>query len=441
LSEKEATKVIQSAYQTHRTWRHVPLEERIKTFNKAMEYFETNAEQIAKDVTGQMGKPIGQSRGEIKTMLARVKKMIELAPEGLGEKLIKQDDKGILKITRDPVGVVFMISPWNYPLLTTINCLVASVLAGNSVVIKASPHTPLVAKHFEEAFKHAGTSHLVSDMMVTAESCQQLYPLPEIGFVSFTGSVQGGRSVQDDLGAIRFIDTCFELGGKDPAYVAPDANLDAAVDGLMDGAMYNSGQSCCAIERIYVHESLYDKFVEKSTAFLKNTYKIGDPNDPSTNLGPMTLEEAPDKLAKQVELAVTDGAKVAIGGMKTQDDKGKGRFFEPTLLYDCENTMDIMLSESFGPIVGVAKVKNEEDAIKLMNDSNYGLTAAIYTENKDLALKMAPRLHAGTVFMNRCDSCDPSLPWSGRKDSGKGIGLSYLGYHSVTKTKGYNFKF
>ena len=251
-----------------------------------------------------MGKPIIQSHSEIKTLIARTKKLIELAPEGLAEKVIKSDDNGFLKITREPVGVVFMITPWNYPLLTPVNCLITSVLAGNSVVLKSSPHAPLTGKHFENAFKYAGLDHLVNDLMVAADKCQNLYTMNEIGALSFTGSVQGGFAVQKDLYETRFIDSILQLGGNDGAYVAPDADLDKAVEGLMDGAMYNSGQSCCSIERIYVHDSLYQEFIERSTQFIKNTYKPGDPNLESTNFGPLCLPEAPEKHEKDVTFII-----------------------------------------------------------------------------------------------------------------------------------------
>ena len=247
-----------------------------------------------------MGKPITQSHNEIKTLIFRIKKLIELAPEGLEEKIIKSNDNGFLKITREPVGVVFMITPWNYPLITTVNCLITSVLAGNSVVIKSSPHTPLTGKHFENAFKYAGLDNLVNDLMITPDKCQNLYTLPEIGALSFTGSVQSGFAVQKDLNETRFIDSVLELGGNDGAYVAADADLDKAVDGLMDGAMYNSGQSCCSVERIYVHDSIYKQFIEKSTEFLKTTYKLGDPNLETTNFGPLCLPEALSKHEKDV---------------------------------------------------------------------------------------------------------------------------------------------
>jgi acyl-CoA reductase-like NAD-dependent aldehyde dehydrogenase len=339
------------------------------------------------------------------------------------------------------VGLVFIISPWNYPLLTTINTLIAAVLAGNTVVIKHSPYTPYCGKLFEEAFEHAGLKNIVNDCLVDLEDCQQLLADPLVSYVSFTGSVASGKFVYEKVVSSRttdFIDVGLELGGKDAIYVAEDYDIKQAAEALMDGAMYNAGQSCCAVERIFVHKNVYDDFLQHSGKFLSN-YKLDDPLLEDTTMGPLTLPQAPELLKQQIEDAVAQGGKLMIGGLPTTCGKGKGRFFDPSLVAGVENDMNMMVDESFGPIIGVNPVENDEEALKLINETKFGLTAGIYTKDKERAMKFVGKCNAGTVFMNRCDSLSPFLPWSGRKLSGKGVSLSRYGFHAVTRTKGYNF--
>lgn len=441
LDLPQAQTILKNAHQAQHDWSHVPLETRIAAVEKFQQYFYTNFEKIAKMITLQMGKPISQSRNEIKGMISRVKAMVALAPKELSPEVIQTEATEFIQIAREPVGTVFIISPWNYPLLTTVNTLIAAVLAGNSVLIKHSPYTPYCGKLFEDAFEFAGLKNVVNDCLVDLEDCQQLLADPLVSYVSFTGSVASGRFVYEKVVSSRmtnFIDVGLELGGKDALYVAEDYDMKQAAEALMDGAMYNAGQSCCAVERIFVHKNVYDDFLHHSCKVLSE-YKLDDPLLDSTTMGPLTLPQAPELLKQQVEDAVAQGAKLMIGGLPTTCGKGKGRFFEPSLVAGAENDMNMMVEESFGPIIGVYPVENDEEALKLINETKFGLTAGIYTKDRERAMKFVDKCNAGTVFMNRCDALSPYLPWSGRKLSGKGVSLSKLGFHAVTRTKGYNF--
>lgn len=441
LTLLEAQEVVKKAHLAQKDWSHTTLDQRLVAVQKFLEYFYVNFEKVAKHITLQMGKPITQSRNEIKGMISRVKALMELAPKELSPEIIPGQEGNFLQIAREPVGLVFLISPWNYPLLTTINTLVAAVLAGNSVLIKHSPYTPIFGKIFEDAFELTGHKNVVKDCLVTLEDCQKILSDPLLSYVSFTGSVASGKFVYEHLVTSRlenFIEVGLELGGKDAIYLAEDYDPKAAAEALMDGAMYNAGQSCCGVERIFVNKAVYDDFLHHSCKFL-STYKLEDPLLEDTTMGPLTLPQAPEFLKQQIADASTQGAKLMIGGLPTTCSNGKGRFFEPTLVANCENDMNMMVDESFGPIIGVYPVENDEEALKLVNESKFGLTAGIYTKDQERAMRFGEKCNAGTVFMNRCDFLSPFLPWSGRKLSGKGVSLSKYGFHAVTRTKGYNF--
>lgn len=437
-SEAEGLVLLTKASEFQRSWGKTPLSERISVCQKFSAYISENTESIARDITKQMGKPLTQSLGEVKTMISRVSSLIEMAPSALSPEQIPSPSS-MLQITREPVGVVLVISPWNYPLLTSVNVIITSILSGNTVLLKHSPYTPLCGVLFQEAFDKVGVPGLVNDCMVDLDVCQSFLTSPLVNYVSFTGSVQSGKFVYQKVAESNLIDVGLELGGKDAGYVLSDYNAKKAAESLIDGAMYNAGQSCCGIERIFVHNSIYNDFIEESTK-LVNAYKLGDPFKEETTMGPLTLPQAPEILKNQIEDAINQGAKLICGGLPTTDNDGKGRFFEPTLVANAENDMNMMVEESFGPIIGVYGVDNDDEAIKLINESKYGLTAALYTNDKEKALKLGEQINVGTVFMNRCDYLDAKLPWSGRKLSGKGISLSKYGFHAVTKTKGYNFK-
>lgn len=396
-----------------------------------------------------MGKPLQQAKNEMPGMLARGKHLCKIAPKALAPDIIK--DKGsrisptrILvprrEIHKVPVGPVLVIAPWNYPLLTAINGVAAAVLAGNSVILKHSPRTPTIADYFQQAFIDAGApEHLLQAYHASNEMTAELIQNEAVQFVAFTGSVGGGHAIYEQA-AKRFIDVGLELGGKDPAYVAEDADFQSSVEGIVDGCFYNAGQSCCAVERVYVHEKHYQRFIEAASELIQSQYIMGDPLDPATTLGPLAQAQHPYFLNDQVTNAVAKGATVVCGGHHTTDAKGQGRFFAPTLLADCDHSMDVMQEESFGPIMAVQKVSGDEEALRLMNDCQFGLTASVWTTDESRAEKFFGQLQTGTVFMNRSDCPDPYLPWTGVKNTGKGHSLSRHAFDPMTRFKSMNFK-
>ncbi len=440
LASSEVEGLVSRAFRAHKQWTRVPLPERLALCERFCLEFEKDAERIAREVTQQMGKPLSQSRGEVKTALFRARTMMSLASEALRDEPLPPVPGFTRFIRHEPVGVVFDISAWNYPLLITVNVVVPSVLAGNAVIIKSANRTALCGDAFARAFEKAGApENLVVAVDAAHEVCAQIIARPEIGFVSFTGSVRGGHEVYRE-GAKRFIDVGLELGGKDPAYVAPDADLDHAIANIVDGAFYNAGQSCCGIERIYVHASLYDRFVEGALAEVRK-YRLGDPLEASSSMGPMAQPDAPQKLAAQVAEARAKGGRVLCGGAPIRDGKGRGRFFDPCLVVEATHAMHgLMVEESFGPIVGVQRVADDDEAVRLMNDSPYGLTAAIWTRDQERAFRVGAQIETGTFFMNRCDSLDPLLPWTGVKDTGKGMTLSKYGFLGVTRRKSFHLR-
>lgn len=439
LSSEQITKVVDQSASTQKDYyKNSTLDSRIELCKKFMNEMKANSESIAADITRQMGKPLKQAKGEVNGLIERATAMIELAPKALADEILPKTGF-FRKLAREPVGVVLCIAPWNYPLLTAVNCVVPAILAGNSVLLKHSKVTPQCADAFEQAFLSAGAPQgLVKALHSSHDGVGQVLARKEVGYVHFTGSVSGGHQVYETASK-RFIDAGLELGGKDPAYVAADADLDFSVENVIDGAFYNAGQSCCGIERVYIHRSLYKDFVAKSIEALKG-YHLGDPMDAKTNMGPMAQASSLDFLAEQVRDAVARGGKLVAGGKPTKDAAGKGRFFEPTLVIDCDHTMSLMVEESFGPVLAVRAVDSDEEAVKYMNDSPYGLTASIWTKDIDRAHRLAPQIETGTVFLNRCDYLDPYLAWTGVKDTGKGISLSRHGYNALTRVKSYHFR-
>ena len=434
-----------AASEAQADWAAWSLEDRIAVCQRFVDHVLSNADAVAEEISAQMGKPVQQALNEVKGMEERALAMMDMAPTVLAPTVLDEpgsDSPFRRKIVREPVGVVLCIAPFNYPLLTAVNCVVPALLAGNSVVLKSSPRTALVGHNvFKAGLEAAGAPANVlvpldCDNAVTLAAVEN----PDVAFVSFTGSVAAGHAVHK-AAAGRFINCTLELGGKDAAYVAPDAPLDAAAAGLMDGAMYNAGQSCCGIERIYVHSSVYEAFLDKAQAVLTAPeFVLGDPTAAGTAMGPLASDDAPAFLKEQVDEAVGLGARLLCGGNPCTDAAGKGNFFQPTLLADCDHRMSVMTEESFGPVVAVAAVDSDDEAVELMNDSLFGLTAAVFTKDHKRYEAMAARLDVGTVFRNRCDYLDPRLPWSGRRDSGKGVSLSAHGFDGVTRLKAYNAK-
>ena len=410
----EMNAMMTRAHEAHRAWKRTSLAERRALIDRFIECFQAKADEYAAEITASMGKPIGQAQGEVRGMCDRAAQMNSIAESALADIVLPEKEGFERYIRREPVGVVVVLAAWNYPLLIAINSIVASVLAGDSVVLKHSSRTPRCAEQIAEAFEAAGApKDLVSVIHCSHSVSEQLVAHQLAGFVSFTGSVGGGRRIYQAVAQSRFIDVGLELGGKDPAYIAEDAYFDHAVANLVEGGFYNAGQSCCGIERIYVHESLYDRFLEAAVEESKN-YQPGNPMDANTTLGPMAQANSVPFLTEQVETAKAAGARILTGGAPTQFD-GKGRFFAPTIAADTSHAMSIASDESFGPILAIQSVSSDQEAIAKMNDSEFGLTASVWTADVERARQLLPQIEAGTVFLNRADFLDPRLAWTGVK--------------------------
>ncbi|GHG97065.1 aldehyde dehydrogenase family protein [Comamonas sp. JC664] len=430
--------VLERARAASRALRALSVEERVKLVLRACEAMEKNTESIARDITRQMGKPLSQARGEVGGMAGRLRHMAAIAAESLADIVLPPKDGFERRIAKEPLGVVLDLPAWNYPLLTAVNAIAPAVLAGNAVVVKHSPRTPLCGAHFARAFAEAGAPDgTVQAIFLDYPGTEQLVADTRVDHVLFTGSVLGGHKMQA-AARERFLHIGLELGGNDPAYVAEDCDLDKAVENIVDGAMYNAGQSCCAVERVYVHRSLYERFIDAAEPLVR-AYVLGDPESEKTTMGPIAQPWHPAELHAFVQDATAQGARLVTGGRPTQVD-GRGRFFEPTLLRDVSPQARLMREESFGPLLPIAPVDSDEEALALMNASRLGLTASIWTSDRDRADRLARRLEAGTVYMNRCDALDPALPWSGVKDSGRGVTLSALGFDALTRPKALHYR-
>ncbi len=424
---------LELAREAQIAWRRIPVQERVERVRPAAAWFAEHADEVARDVTSQMGKPLGQSQGEVRGLLERAEYVIDVAPEALAPELLPPKPGFRRRIEHTPLGIVLDIAAWNYPLLIPTNVVFPALLAGNAVLLKHSARTPLCGRHFERAFEAAGLEHLVTSLVLDHRTTTELIGDARVGHVSFTGSVEGGRKIHHAVAA-RFIDAGLELGGNDPAYVAADADPETAVAGVVDGACYNAGQSCCAVERVYVHAAVYDEFIERAQALLED-YTLGDPMDADTTLGPLANAASLRDLERQVQDACARGARVLTGGSSQA-----GRFFEATLLTDCPNDCEVMQEESFGPLLPVLRVASDEEALARVNDTRYGLTASIWTADAERAEWFAAGHDAGTIFQNRCDYLDPALPWTGYRDSGKGSTLSKHGFAHLTRRKAIHFR-
>jgi len=436
-SNKAIEHALGSAVKAQKAWKQVPVAARAEICRRMADWCVARAGELATELSWQMGRPVSQSPGELKRGFhERALFMCDTAESALAD--IQAGPKpGFQRfIRREPLGVVFVVAPWNYPWLTSVNAVVPALLAGNSVVLKMAAQTPLVAERYAEAFKAAGLPEGVFQFLhLDHAQVARVIADGRIGFVAFTGSVGGGHAVQR-AAASRFIAIGLELGGKDPAYVRADADLPFAVENLVDGAYFNSGQSCCGIERIYVQKPVFGEFVE-SFVELTRQYRLGDPLDPETNLGPLVRTGAADSVRAQVRQAVKKGAQALL---KLKDRPGTP-YLPPEVLVKVDHGMAVMTEETFGPVVGIQPVKDDEEAVRLMNDSRYGLTASIWTQDADAALRIGERVETGTWFMNRCDYLDPALAWTGVKDSGRGCTLSKLGLETFTRPKSFHLRF
>ena len=438
-SNPEIQAALVKAELAQRAWKQVPLPERIAIARRAIEAFAARETQLAEELCWMMGRPIRYAAGEIRGFVERASHMADIAEDALAD--IRLPDKpGFTRfIRREPLGVALVIAPWNYPYLTAVNAVVPALLAGNAVLLKHSAQTPLCAERMVEAFAEAGLPEGVFQYLhLSHGETEALIRAPSIAHVAFTGSVPGGAMVER-AAAGRFISVGLELGGKDPAYVRADADLAHAVETAIDGAFFNSGQSCCGIERIYVHESLYDAFVEQAVALVRQ-YKLGRSDDPQTTLGPLVRADAADFVRGQIAEAVAQGARAHIDPAEFPLDAPGTPYLAPQVLTNVNHEMRVMTEESFGPVVGIQKVADDEEALALMNDSEFGLTAAIFSRDAEAAMALAERVESGTVFLNRCDYLDPGLAWTGVKHSGRGCTLSRVGYEQLTRPKSFHFK-
>lgn len=427
---------VQTLIESQKQWAQLSVSDRLLKVKKALTYFETNREQIALDICEQMGRPLHHARGELNGFFERANYLCNISESTLAADKISDKPGFDRAIEHVPLGLVFVISAWNYPVLITVNSVIPGLIAGNTILLKHSSLTPKIGKHFENAFGNLEGFQVLSQVIVDHATTGKIIEDLAIDHVVFTGSVEGGKSILKHTSK-KFMMPGLELGGKDAAYVHKDADIQQAVDTVVDGAMFNAGQSCCGIERAYVHKDVYQEFLTRAKKLIE-TYKIGDPKDETTNLGPLAQDKAADLMKDQVAEAVKKGAKVLAGNKVEKINEGI--FFLATLLSDVTNNLNIMQKENFGPILPVMPVNNLEEAIELTNDSEYGLTASIFTKDMEVAKKFARNVNVGTVFMNRCDYLDPALPWTGVKDSGCGSSLSKYGFYHLTRPKGLHFK-
>jgi acyl-CoA reductase-like NAD-dependent aldehyde dehydrogenase len=392
-------------------------------------------DEIVPELAHMMGRPVRYG-GEFGGFDERAQYMAQIAEESLADIKVGEDATFRRYIKRIPHGVVFVVAPWNYPYMTAINTIAPALIAGNTVVVKHATQTLLVGERMAAAFHSAGVPEDVfANVFLDHDTTSALIAERAFDFVNFTGSVGGGQAMER-AAAGTFTGVGTELGGKDPGYVMEDADLDAAVETLVDGAMFNAGQCCCGIERIYVHESLYDAFVEKAVALVKG-YKLGNPMDPETTLGPMANTRFAAEVRAQIAEAVAEGATALIDDFAEDDG---GAYLTPQILTNVTHDMRVMRDESFGPVVGIMKVSSDAEAISLMNDCEFGLTVSLWTSDVDRAAAIGDQLETGTVFMNRADYLDPGLCWTGCKNTGRGGGLSVIGYQNLTRPKSYHLK-
>jgi acyl-CoA reductase-like NAD-dependent aldehyde dehydrogenase len=430
---------LKAARAAQREWRRVSVKKRAAYCTAAVEAMLGFADAIPAELAWQMGRPVRYGAGELRGFAERARHMIAIAEDALAP-LDPGPKAGFRRwISREPLGLVLTIAPWNYPFLTAVNSVVPALMAGNAVWLKHSAQTPLVGERFQQAFDKAGLpAGLFQNLVLTHEQAAALISSRSVDQVCFTGSVAGGKAIEAAASG-RFLGVGLELGGKDPGYVRADADLAHAIDSLVDGAFFNSGQSCCGIERIYVEAPVYDAFVEGAVE-LTRKYVLGDPLDEATTLGPMVRAEAAGFVRGQIAEAVRAGGRALLDPRAFPCDKEGTPYMAPQIVVDVDHGMSLMVEESFGPVVGIMKVSGDAEAIRLMNDSPYGLTAALFTRDVEAAARIGDEIETGTVFLNRCDYLDPALAWTGVKDTGRGATLSQVGYETLTRPKSFHFK-
>ena len=438
-SAEQIQQTLRAAVEAQKLWKNTPIAQRQALCSKAVDAFVARKAEIAEELTWQMGRPISQAPGEVGGFEERARYMIKIADTALAEVKPEAKDGFTRYIKREPLGVVFVLAPWNFPYMTSVNAIIPALLAGNTVVLKHSAQTPLCAERLQQAFSEAGLPDNVFQYLHLSHSdTEAVIQSPEVNFVAFTGSVAGGEMVER-AAVGRFIGVGLELGGKDPAYVRKDANLQHAIETITDGAIFNSGQSCCGIERVYVDKTVYEEFVDGVVA-LARSYKLGRPDDADTNLGPLVKSSAAEFVRGQIDEAVAAGAKALVDAESFAANQPGTPYLAPQVLIDVDHSMRIMTEETFGPVIAIMAVSGDEEAIKLMNDSEFGLTAAVFTQDKNAAIEIGNQIETGTWFMNRCDYLDPALAWTGVKNSGRGCTLSSVGFEHMTRPKSYHLK-
>lgn len=434
---EDVAAAVARARMAQQSWRQASVAERVQAVGRMVDELLAMNDEIIPELAWQMGRPI-RFGGERRGVEERSRHMLSIAEAALAPLERPAKDGFVRSIAREPLGIVLVIAPWNYPFLTAVNSIVPGLVAGNAVILKHASQTLLAGERFAEAARRAGLpAGLFQNLVMGHADTEKLIGSGAIDHVNFTGSVEGGRRIEQ-AAAGTFATLGLELGGKDPAYVRADADLDHAAENLVDGSFFNSGQSCCGVERIYVHESVYDGFVER---FLDQArgWNLGDPLDPETIVGPMARGSFADHVRRQTEEAVRAGATRHLLTKHPKDAAGSP-WLAPEVLTGVNHQMSVMREESFGPVVGIMKVADDAEAITLMNDSPYGLTASIWTADLDAAARIGAEVETGTIFANRCDYLDPALVWTGVKDTGKGGALSEIGYHNLTQPKSFHLK-
>lgn len=437
--ESEVDAALEAAATAQAEWKRRPLSERAAFCTAAVDAMLSMRDQIVPELAWQMGRPVRYGAGELRGFEERARYMIAIAPEALAA-IDPGPKPGFHRlIKREPLGTVLVIAPWNYPYLTAVNSIIPALMAGNSVILKHATQTLLVGERFAEAFRLAKfPGGLFQNLVLDHGQTAAIIGSGRVQQVNFTGSVAGGRAMEAAASG-HFLGLGLELGGKDPAYVRSDADLAHSVENLVDGSFFNSGQSCCGIERIYVHRSVYPEFVERFVA-LTRQYVLGSPLNEATTLGPVIKQSAAEFVRRQISDAVAMGARALIDPAEFPADRPGSAYLAPQVLVDVDHSMSVMRDESFGPVVGIMAVDDDEEAIALMNDSEFGLTASIWTMDLDAAERIGDRIATGTVFMNRCDALDPALAWTGVKNTGRGATLSRVGYETLTRPKSFHLR-
>ncbi|KAJ3952749.1 hypothetical protein N0V92_010811 [Colletotrichum tropicale] len=441
VSQADLDELPNTATKAFESWSKTSLADRQKIVKTALKLLLNLKDDLAQELTVQMGRPIAYTGVEVATAVKRAEYLLKISDEVLKD-TDGEAEKGFKRFIRKvPVGPVLVLFAWNYPYLILVNSLIPALLAGNTVILKPSPQTPTIVERVAKVFEEAGLPsgvlqhfHCGSPTLI-----ESIVRNPKIKLVAFTGSVAGGLAVQQ-AASDRVVNVGLELGGKDPAYIRGDVDIDWAAAEIVDGAVFNSGQSCCSVERVYVADEIHDAFVEAVQKVLKG-YVLGDPFDKGTHVGPVISKRSKETIEAHVQDAVAKGAKDATPENESfANPPPKGNFVKPTLLTGVDHSMTVMTEETFGPVIPVMRVKDDDEAVKLMNDSEFGLTASIWTKDTDRGYEIADQVEAGTVFVNRCDFPSPDLAWTGWKNSGKGQTLSRFGYDQFVKLKSYHLK-